>query len=104
MEAAIALSHKKPLLILFQYGTENRELIYDSSYSLMEMQVYKDRKGIKKIVETFLKMNNIDSKDMRFNMYLDREAYTYLNWESTKTGKTKAQIIREIIRRQSQGR
>lgn len=101
-QASVALNHKKPLLILFRGGTENRELIYDTSYSLMEMRVYKDHKDIKNIVETFLEINDIDSKDMRFNMFLDRESYTYLNWESTKTGKTKAQIIREIIRKQSQ--
>lgn len=103
-QASVTLNHKKPLLILFRDGTENRELIYDASYSLMEMRVYKDHKDIKNIVETFLEINDIDSKDMRFNMFLDRESYTYLSWESAKTGKTKAQIIREIIRKQNQNK
>lgn len=101
-QAAVALNHKKPLLVLFQQGTENRELIYDSSYSLMETKVYKDHKDICNIVKTFIEMHDIDSKDMRFNMFLDRESYTYLNWEASKTGKTKAQIIREIIKLRSQ--
>jgi hypothetical protein len=100
-QAAVALAHKKPLLVLFQEGNENHELIYDSSYSLMDIQVYASHKDIKSIVTTFIGMHNIDSKDMRFNMFLDRESYTYLNWESAKTGKTKAQIIREIVRKQS---
>ncbi len=98
-QAAVALSHKKPLLVLFQKGSETRELIYDPSYSLMEMRVYSSRKDINNIVKTFIDMNDIDAKDMRFNMFLDRESYTYLNWESAKTGKTKAQIIREIIKK-----
>lgn len=103
-QAAVALNHKKPLLVLFQYGTENRELIYDASYSLMDTKVYKDHKDISNIVKSFIEIHDIDSKDMRFNMFLDRESYTYLNWESSKTGKTKAQIIREIIKKRSQGK
>lgn len=100
-QAAVALAHKKPLLILFQQGTENHNLIYDSSYSLMDIQIYANQKDIQRIVTTFIKLHDVDSKDMRFNMFLDRESYTYLNWESAKTGKTKAQIIREIVRKQS---
>lgn len=100
-QAAVAVAHKKPLLILFQEGTENHNLIYDSSYSLMDIQAYSSLKEIKSIVTAFIKLHDIGSKDMRFNMFLDRESYTYLAWESAKTGKTKAQIIREIVRKHS---
>lgn len=100
-QAAVAVAYKKPLLILFQEGTENHNLICDSSYSLMDIQIYTNHKDIKSIVTAFIKLHDIDSRDMRFNMFLDRESYTYLNWESAKTGKTKAQIIREIVRKQS---
>ena len=34
---------------------------------------------------------------MRFNFFIDRKIYNYLRWASFKTGKTKAEILRDLV-------
>ena len=49
------------------------------------------------MVEKFLNENDIQSKDMRFNFFIDRKIYNYLRWAAFKTGKTKAEILRDLV-------
>jgi hypothetical protein len=101
--AAVALSYKKPLLMLVS-DREYRHYIFDPNNSLRRVEVYHSVDGIGRIVESFLREHDIDAKDRRFNMVLDRETYTFLQAEAIKTGKTKAQIIREVLRERSRNR
>jgi predicted DNA-binding protein len=48
-------------------------------------------------VSQFLEQNHIENKDLRFNFFIDRQIYNYLRWASFKTGKTKAEILRELV-------
>jgi predicted DNA-binding protein len=48
----------------------------------------------------FLEDNNISTKDMRFNFFIDRPIYNYLRWAALRTGKTKAEILRELVQRE----
>lgn len=97
-QAALALAHKKPLLILFD--SRYQHFILDSSNSLKRAEVYHNQDELERAVTSFLRDNDIDSKSLRFNMVLDREVYNFLHWESVNTGRTKAQIVRDVIREQ----
>ncbi|HYH75799.1 MAG TPA: hypothetical protein VD735_07635 [Candidatus Saccharimonadales bacterium] len=94
--AAQALAHKKPLLILFE--SKQQPYILDNHNSLKRAEVYNSDEELVNIVTSFLRDNDTDAKDLRFNMVLDRESYNLLHWEAVNTGKTKAQIIREVIK------
>lgn len=97
-QVAFAIQMKKPILIL------NKEGVSDAPFpSGIEVGVvYKkyDAKAMKSIVSTFLRENDIQLKDMRFNFFIDRPIYNYLRWAAHKTGKTKAEILRELVLRE----
>jgi hypothetical protein len=96
---AQAAAQKKPLLIL----TRDKSPVAISGLStpsgFIKSVVY-DLKNIDSIVQEFLSENTIDTKDLRFNFYLDRPTYTYLRWMSEKTNKTKAEVIRSLLQRE----
>jgi hypothetical protein len=96
--SALALSRKKPLLMLF--NTEPHAYILDANNTLRRAEVYGNKEELQKIIVSFLEEIDIDNTKLRFNMTLDREVYNYLNWESVNTGKTKAQIVREVLKEQ----
>ena len=52
---------------------------------------------VERILKQFLAENDISTKDMRFNFFIDRPIYNYLRWAALKTGKTKAEILRELV-------
>jgi hypothetical protein len=94
--SAIALSRKKPLLMLF--NSQPQPYILDSNNSLRRAEVYRNVDELQKAVASFLKDVDVDGNNLRFNMVLDREVYNFLNWESVNSGKTKAQIVREVLK------
>jgi hypothetical protein len=94
--SAVALAHKKPLLMLFK--SRPQSYILDANNSLRRAETYTSDGELKQIISNFLKDVDIDGNNLRFNMALDRETYNFLNWESVNTGKTKAQIIRELLK------
>lgn len=94
--SALALAYKKPLLMLF--NSRPQGYILDAGNSLRRAEVYRDHQELEEMIMKFLKDVDVNATKLRFNMTLDRETYNFLNWESASTGKTKAQIIREIIK------
>lgn len=96
--SAMALARKKPLLMLFNSLPQAH--ILDSNNSLRRAAVYHTDAELEKIIASFLRDVDVDTAKLRFNMALDRETYNFLNWESVNTGKTKAQIIREVLKEQ----
>jgi hypothetical protein len=94
--SVLALARKKPLLMLF--NSRPQPYILDSSNSLKRAEVYHNGEQLRQIVTNFLKDIDVDANNLRFNMVFDREIYNFLNWESVNTGKTKAQIIREVLK------
>ena len=95
-QAALALSYRKPLLILFD--SRYQQYIIDPTSSLKRAFVYHDDEELCRAVESFLKENDASLADLRFNMVLDRDTYGYLQWEATRTGKSKAEIIRGLVK------
>lgn len=95
--AAEALANKKPLLILS--SRPGQPHIIDSTNSLKRAEVYRSDTELQEVVATFLKDVDVDANNLRFNMVIDREIYSFLNWESVNTGKSKAQIIRQVLKR-----
>lgn len=98
-QTAQAMSQKKPILIL----TRDKSAIAISGLStptgFVKSVVY-DLGTLEEILADFLKENTIHTRDLRFNFYLDRATYTYLRRMSAKTGKTKAEIIRSMLKRE----
>lgn len=94
--SALALAHKKPLLMLFNAAPQS--YIQDSNNSLKRAEVYADKEQLASILTSFLEEVDVNSNNLRFNMVLSRELYNFLKWESASTGKTKAQIVREILK------
>lgn len=94
--SALALARKKPLLMLFR--SQQKPYILDAENSLKRAVTYNSNEELEQIVRTFLDEINVDANSLRFNMVLDHEIYNFLNWESVNTGKTKAQIIREVLK------
>ena len=98
-QVAQAALQKKPILIL----TRDESAVAISGLStptgFVKSVVY-NLDTLKPILGDFLKENTIETRDLRFNFYLDRSTYTYLRWMSAKTGKTKAEIIRSMLQRE----
>jgi hypothetical protein len=96
---AQAVNQKKPILILTRDNTfpgasqlsASSDIIYSANYTPDTLDG---------IVSKFLEENTIETKDMRFNFFIDRAIYNYLRWAAFKTGKTKAEILRELVQRE----
>jgi hypothetical protein len=95
-QVALAIQLKKPTLLL---RVEDMDSFAFAAGIPQQNALYKtyDDKSIEPIVHDFLRQNDITSKDMRFNFFIDRKIYNYLRWSAAKTGKTKAEILRELV-------
>lgn len=100
-QVSVAMQIKKPILIL------NKVNVKDAPFpsGIDEGILYKDYndKNLKSIVIKFLKDNDVQLKDMRFNFFIDRPIYNYLRWASHRTGKTKAEILRDLVTKEING-
>ncbi|MGH7196689.1 MAG: hypothetical protein ACREGJ_02905 [Candidatus Saccharimonadales bacterium] len=97
-QVALAIQMKKPVLVLNKMGTTESPFASGIAAGI-EYKEY-DEKNVKKLVKDFLLENDIQSKDMRFNFFIDRQIYNYLRWASHKTGETKAEILRSLVLRE----
>ena len=100
---AAALKHKKPVLAISR-DTINDKIICGIDDPLFTLAAYSDTGELTQVAESFLRKNTIHTKDLRFNMFLTRPIYKYLENIMQETGKTKSEIIRELIKRQAQTR
>ncbi len=101
-QVAMALQHKKPTLIMHRDTTIQAKTGYypgATQDDLLVHQTYNDE-NVEEVIGEFIKENRIDNKDLRFNFFIDRQIYNYLRWASFKTGKTKAEILRELVQRE----
>lgn len=98
-QVAAAIYQKKPTLIL----TRNNSLGGTFGSGIQSDFVrHNDYKAgdLKDIISDFLNENTIDTKDLRFNFFIDRQIHNYLRWASFNTGKTKAELLRELVHRE----
>ncbi len=98
-QAATALQQKKPVLLVSR-APLNKHLVSGYKSRDSKMAEYKTEQELDKIVTQFIRENTISTKDLRFNMFIDRPIYNYLRSVSYETGKNKSEIIRELINRE----
>lgn len=99
-QLAHALQQKKPVLVLRNESAEKDSFVVGVvANSAIEIVEY-NSKTLKGIISKFLQDNDIQAKDMRFNFFIDRHIYNYLRWSAYRTGKTKAEILRELVMRE----
>lgn len=96
---AQAAHQKKPVLILTRDGSFPGAMNLTESFDVINSASY-NSDNLESIIQKFLEENTIDVKDMRFNFFIDRGIYNYLRWASFKTGKTKAEVLRELVQRE----
>lgn len=96
---AHAINQKKPVLVLARdnqlEGTFGSGIVSD----FVRLVNYSES-DVRDIVAEFINENTIESKDLRFNFFIDRQIYNYLRWASYKTGKNKSEILRELVVRE----
>jgi len=97
---AIAIQQRKPILVLLKKGTKEGMILRGLHGESIAKAVYTDE-NVKMIVSKFIKAHTIKHKDLRFNFFLDSKLHSYLNWASHQSGKTKAEIVRELIEREA---
>lgn len=98
-QTAFALSYKKPVLVMTPNDKISHTIIAGEDNPFLHI-VHYTPKTLKKVLSEFLIKFQPSDKDMRFNMFIDRQTQLYLDIESYKTGKTKARIIRDLIKRE----
>ncbi|HJP96397.1 MAG TPA: hypothetical protein VJ843_03420 [Candidatus Saccharimonadales bacterium] len=95
-QIAIAIQQKKPILLLRHKNADRDAFVTGVEDGWVRHGVY-DEKNLQEIISGFINENEVQSKDMRFNFFIDRQIYNYLRWASFKSGKTKAEILRELV-------
>jgi nucleoside 2-deoxyribosyltransferase len=95
-QVAAAVQQKKPVLLLRHDGADKDAFVTGVEDGWVKYEDYGVR-NIEDIMKSFLMENDITTKDMRFNFFIDRPIYNYLRWSALKTGKTKAEILRELV-------
>ncbi len=95
-QVAMAVQQKKPVLLLRHNTADKNAFVAGVDDGWIHHETYA-QDNIKGIVKEFLKENDISTKDMRFNFFINRQIYNYLRWASFKTGQTKADILRKLI-------
>jgi len=98
-QVAVAVQQKKPTLLLRHEDAETDAFATGVVDSWVQRASYSN-KTLPTILEKFLSDNDINTKDMRFNFFIDRAIYNYLRWAALKTGKTKAEVLRELVQRE----
>jgi hypothetical protein len=95
-EVALALQRRKPVLLLVNKNVAARSYASGLSNELITFKKYDDD-SIEKIVENFIRNNTIKKKDLRFNFVIDRQIHNHLRLKSFNSGKTKAEVLRDLL-------
>ena len=98
-QVAMAVKQKKPVLLLREENSDQNAYITGVADGWTQHKRY-SRENLSGILEQFLDENDITSKDMRFNFFIDRKIHNYLRWAALRTGKTKAEILRDLVEKE----
>jgi hypothetical protein len=98
-QVAFAVQQKKPVLMLRHATADKNAFVTGVEDGWVKRADYTEQ-DLPDIMNKFLQENDIQAKDMRFNFFIDRPIYNYLRWAAFKTGKTKAEILRELVSRE----
>jgi hypothetical protein len=94
---AAAFQYKKPVLALSRNDITGHT-VTGITNSLFTYKKYENAKELTAAVNEFLKRNTIHTKDLRFNMFLTRRIFKYLEDTTRETGKSRSEIIRELVK------
>lgn len=98
-QVAVAVQQKKPVLLI-RHATADKNAFATGVEDGWVKRAEYGETNLADILKKFLADNDIQAKDMRFNFFIDRPIYNYLRWAAYKTGKTKAEILRELVARE----
>lgn len=96
-QSATSIQLNKPTLILRHKNASDVSLAQGIDERGVVLRTYDDQ-TMDKFIRNFLQENDIPLKDMRFNFFITRNIYNYLRTASLRTGKTKAELIRELVK------
>jgi hypothetical protein len=97
-EVSQALQRGKPTLLLVNKDADARSYAHGIKSKLVSYCTYDDD-NLESLVGAFIEENTINTKDLRFNFVIDRQIHNHLRWRSYKTGKTKAEVVRDLLQR-----
>lgn len=95
-QVGLAASQKKPVLLLRREGISKEAFLGGLDNAYVTKAEY-NLENIEGIIDNFLKREDEDLKDIRFNMLIDKKLNNYLKQSAIETGKTKAEIIRDLL-------
>jgi len=99
---AAAFQHKKPVLAVSRHSTHGHTASGITN-PLFTYKQYSNSTDLKQVINEFLHKNTVYTQDLRFNMFLTRQIFKYLEETSHETGKSRSEIIRAIIKRKAEG-
>ena len=101
-DVGLAVSQKKPTLLLRRDDISKEAFLNGLDHPYVQKREY-NLKNIDSIIGTFLEQYDSQSKDIRFNLFIDSKLNGYLQRSSFSKGKTKAEIVRELLLREMEG-
>lgn len=95
-ELALALQRKKPTLVLIDERNTQGSYAIALRHDFLTIKTY-DNDNLEKVITDFLDENIVNNKELRFNFVIDRKIYNHLRVKSFRTGRTKAEILRDLL-------
>ncbi len=95
-QTAVAINMKKPVLMIQRANAVGGIMTLGLRDTHLTYKVVDD-KNVTDTVKAFLKANTVNTKDLRFNFVIDRQIYNHLRSKSRVSGKTKAEVIRDLL-------
>lgn len=95
-ELALALQRKKPTLVLIDEKRPNESYAIALRHDFLTIKTYNEA-NLEKVIGNFLDENTVNNKELRFNFIIDRKIYNHLRVKSFRTGRTKAEILRDLL-------
>ena len=95
-QVALAIRSKKPVLLLVREEVDRRSMLWGIDEEAVQTKLY-DNDTLNSVVLSFLKEYDVSTKEKRFNLMLDRKLQNYLTLAAKKAGKTRSQLVRELI-------
>lgn len=95
-DVGLAVSQKKPTLLLRRDNISKEAFLGGLDHPYVQKREY-NAATIDQIVGSFLEQYDSQPKDIRFNLFIDSKLNGYLQRTSVGKGKTKAEIVRELL-------
>lgn len=96
-QIALALQKKKPTLLLINKTYNNEGYMSKGINDPCLKRVEYSDNNLAREIKHFIVDNTISIKDLRFNFVIDRKIYHHLNKRSYESGRTKAEILRDLL-------